>query len=638
MRKMILALALVFAGVAHGAELFETLDYQQHNTVLSDDNGTAVKSHGSLTVRINKELLRQQRNQISANNNRKNKKIVEFKLPDGTVHELVITRFKDNAIGGYSAFGHIKGQPKNKVVINAVNDEAFAGTIIVDDISFKITPKSDGVSVVEQILGPEYQCGGGKHSTHDIESGVQQQIDEQMNAYNHDDVQTSATSQVDVMIIYTPAARNGAGGTNNMMALAQQSVDQMNLSLQNSRVNAFVNLVYSGEVSYSETGSGYTDLDWVTANSGVARLRDQYGADLVGMIIENPGNLCGLGWYMGTPSPNFASRGFQITRRSCIGGWTVAHEFGHNMGLQHDEANAGGTPGPYQYNYGHILSNNTHTIMAYGSSCNWCPAINHFSNPDVSYNGSPTGTAYHNNARRLNDTRKIVANFRQGDDDPTEPPPADTIELTKGKADNLATLSSGYTQQYIIKVPDNAKDLVITTSGGNGDVDLFVNFGSEASERNYDCASQTARTNAESCTFNSVQRGTYHIAVKAIAGSSNISVKADYSLEQGDNFEYEESRYIYSRYSAIFPQNNYGYYYAPAGTHSAELSVQASGEADFDLYLQRWNGYRWMTVAKSTSPTNSEAVNHQGNAGYYRWYVYSYSGNGTATLRYNIPK
>lgn len=89
---------------------------------------------------------------------------------------------------------------------------------------------------------------------------------------------------------------------------------------------------------------------------------------------------------------------------------------------------------------------------------------------------------------------------------------------------------------------------------------------------------------------------------------------------------------------AILPKNNYGYYYAKAGVQQAQLSVDAAGQTNFNLYLQRWNGYQWVTVASSTTTSSNESINYNGTAGYYRWYVYSVAGNGTATLGYNLPQ
>lgn len=634
MKKLVLIGGLLAAANVQAADLFEPIDYHQHSTVFADDQKSHIASHQAMTVKVDMSFLEQQYQAVQDSEiNLANQQRVEFQvsLPDGSIQDIIINRANENFGESYSLFGHVKGQPDYQVVFNTADSKAFAGTIMLGERSYKITPKSDGISIVEPILGRKYACGGGKGSELEYEHDFSSQLDSQFDTSDS----TNATSNVDVMLIYTSAAKSGAGSESNIKALAQQSVDQMNLSLSNSQVDANVTLVYTGEVAYSETGSGHKDLDWVTNNSGVASLRNQYGADLVGFLVENPGNLCGLGWYMANPSTNFASRGFQVTRRNCMGGWTVAHEFGHNMGLQHDEANAGGRPGPNQYNYGHILSNNYHTIMAYGSSCNWCPVVNNFSNPDIAYRGVPTGTAYHNNARRLNDTRAIVAAFREGGDDGGDP--VKVIKLEKGKSKSLALLEAGKSQPYKIIIPNNDKNLIIRTSGGSGDVSLYVTHEGQADQNNYDCASESAGSNSETCSFADVTRGTYYITLIAQATSRNVSIVADYGDDNSDDYDYTESAYVNSRYSTVFPRNNSGYYYSEAGTHKAKLSSSDSS-TDFDLYLQKWNGRQWETVDSSYTPSNDETIEYNGSVGYYRWYVYSYSGSATATLQYNIPK
>ncbi|HEX8146362.1 MAG TPA: S8 family peptidase [Pyrinomonadaceae bacterium] len=75
-------------------------------------------------------------------------------------------------------------------------------------------------------------------------------------------------------------------------------------------------------------------------------------------------------------------------------------------------------------------------------------------------------------------------------------------------------------------------------------------------------------------------------------------------------------------------QPNGTYYYSSvSGTHKGCL-VGPSG-ADFDLYLQKWNGSAWVIVARSESATSSETISYSGTSGYYMWQVYSYSGSGS---------
>jgi subtilisin family serine protease len=76
-------------------------------------------------------------------------------------------------------------------------------------------------------------------------------------------------------------------------------------------------------------------------------------------------------------------------------------------------------------------------------------------------------------------------------------------------------------------------------------------------------------------------------------------------------------------------QPNGSYYFSSvSGTHKGCLVGPTSG-ADFDLYLQKWNGSTWVTVASSTSATSNETISYAGTSGYYMWQVYSYSGSGS---------
>lgn len=74
-------------------------------------------------------------------------------------------------------------------------------------------------------------------------------------------------------------------------------------------------------------------------------------------------------------------------------------------------------------------------------------------------------------------------------------------------------------------------------------------------------------------------------------------------------------------------QPNGDYYQSDGGTQQGYL--RGPGNADFDLYLWKWNGSRWVTVASSTSPSSSEDIAYDGSAGSYAWRVYSYNGSGS---------
>jgi len=74
-------------------------------------------------------------------------------------------------------------------------------------------------------------------------------------------------------------------------------------------------------------------------------------------------------------------------------------------------------------------------------------------------------------------------------------------------------------------------------------------------------------------------------------------------------------------------QPNGSYYFSGAGTHRGWL--RGPSGTDFDLYLLKWNGFFWSTVAGSTGLASDEQIAYTGTSGYYRWRIYSYSGSGS---------
>ena len=81
-------------------------------------------------------------------------------------------------------------------------------------------------------------------------------------------------------------------------------------------------------------------------------------------------------------------------------------------------------------------------------------------------------------------------------------------------------------------VPAGATNLTFKTSGGTGDADMYVKFGSEPTDSSYDCRPY-ASGNTETCTFAAPQAGTYYINLKAYSSFSGVSLVGDYSTSTG---------------------------------------------------------------------------------------------------------
>jgi hypothetical protein len=86
---------------------------------------------------------------------------------------------------------------------------------------------------------------------------------------------------------------------------------------------------------------------------------------------------------------------------------------------------------------------------------------------------------------------------------------------------------SGSSALFTIAVPSGASNLVITTSGGSGDVDLYVRLG-QVPTSTYDCSS-AYYSNSESCTFSAPTAGTYYILLDGYSSYSGVTVKASYT-------------------------------------------------------------------------------------------------------------
>ncbi|GMV28281.1 MAG: hypothetical protein AMXMBFR59_04060 [Rhodanobacteraceae bacterium] len=104
--------------------------------------------------------------------------------------------------------------------------------------------------------------------------------------------------------------------------------------------------------------------------------------------------------------------------------------------------------------------------------------------------------------------------------------------LTRGTPLTNQSAATGSSLAYTMAVPSGATNLTFTTSGGTGDADLFVRFGSAPTDTVYDCKSEGS-TNAETCTIPAPSAGTYHVRLKAYAAFSGLSIVGNYTTGGG---------------------------------------------------------------------------------------------------------
>ncbi|MAL02790.1 MAG: peptidase S8 [Arenimonas sp.] len=111
---------------------------------------------------------------------------------------------------------------------------------------------------------------------------------------------------------------------------------------------------------------------------------------------------------------------------------------------------------------------------------------------------------------------------------PPPPPPPGGGSLTKGVAVTNLSATTGNSLYYTLSVPAGASNLVFNMTGGSGDADLYVQFGSQPTDSSYICRPYLNGNN-ETCTIAAPSAGTYHVRVKAYSSFSGVSLVGDYT-------------------------------------------------------------------------------------------------------------
>jgi vibriolysin len=105
--------------------------------------------------------------------------------------------------------------------------------------------------------------------------------------------------------------------------------------------------------------------------------------------------------------------------------------------------------------------------------------------------------------------------------------------LTNGVAKTgIAVTAAGSDVVFTLVVPSGASGLKFVTSGGTGDSDMYVKFGSTPTDTVYDCRPYTSG-NAETCNIATAQAGTYYVRLKAYSAFSGVSLTGSYTTGGG---------------------------------------------------------------------------------------------------------
>lgn len=87
--------------------------------------------------------------------------------------------------------------------------------------------------------------------------------------------------------------------------------------------------------------------------------------------------------------------------------------------------------------------------------------------------------------------------------------------------------AQGEQKLWTMVVPAGQSSLTFATSGGSGDADLYVKFGSAPTKSSYDCRPYTGGNN-ETCTISNIQAGTYYVMLDGYRAYSGLSLVGSY--------------------------------------------------------------------------------------------------------------
>jgi len=495
----------------------------------------------------------------------KNKNIL-LNLFDDTEFDAERTHVKEGPEGEFTWSGQLLGPVPGSVLITVFGD-SVAGRISSDGQLFEINPAPGGRATIEEIDLDQLPPHADPQVPDEPAEG-ELLGGELLNGTNMEPAPATAADTgdtIDLMVVYTQAAR-ARYGASGIQAKIINAVDALNNANANSAINARFRLVHMAEVDYTETGDMSTALSRLKNKTdgymdNVHALRDQYGADIVSLINED-NNKCGTAYVMTSGywlSNNMEQLAFNVTFSSCMSSETMSHEIGHNEGCAHDRANAGS--GSYDYSYGHRdTTTGFRTIMSYACSGGACPRVNHFSNPNVDYNGAPTGIDHNvdpvnsaDNARSLNNNETIVANWRQAvvsDTVPAAPSGLGAVSVSDSQIDISWVDNAGNEDGFYIERSPNGTGswTVIATLAANStshsDNGLVLDTTYFYRVRAYNGVGNSAYSNMDSATTSIGDGDTVFAAIGDYADGSiaegNVASLingwgADFVITVGDN-------------------------------------------------------------------------------------------------------
>lgn len=398
MKKLLLFVALVFPFTLEAQDFFKYVSEQKAFAQISNTEGV-------LSVRridLDSDVLRYS----------------SFAFPAGDGYKMAFRSedVEERANGNFTSRFRVGTSDGISTVTN--NFGHVAGIIHTEDKVFEIRPDGDGHILLEY-SSMSFECGAHAVDvgTSFLESTTTALTSGRRRSVGRGGVVEPSLYEIDLAEGYMSTAAAAVGGRLQIEAIIRNAVDTLNTSVRNSSIsNVKFNLAGMREFSFDDSGDTTQIMARLASNQEINSWRDGLGADLVGMWLNRRVSAAYIPY--GTSfARNTSFHVASANSASTPVGLIYAHEVGHNMGMEHDRANAN-VNDPSASNYGwYDCMAGWATLMSYQNQV--CANINvaepkripYFSNPDVKYNGLPTGIAKANNAGRLMFSAPHIASY-----------------------------------------------------------------------------------------------------------------------------------------------------------------------------------------------------------------------------------
>ncbi|MGH8041769.1 MAG: pre-peptidase C-terminal domain-containing protein [Rudaea sp.] len=163
--------------------------------------------------------------------------------------------------------------------------------------------------------------------------------------------------------------------------------------------------------------------------------------------------------------------------------------------------------------------------------------------------------------------------------------------LQNGVAVTGLSAATGGQLTYTMVVPAGATGLTFAISGGTGDADLYVKFGSAPTTASYDCRPYITGNN-ETCNISNVQAGTYYVMLNGYAAFSGVSLVGSYTAAGGGGGGCTPSGMVLCSGSTVTglsaSTGNWSSTYTiviPSGASTLTVAI-SGGTGDADLYVR----------------------------------------------------